>query len=373
MAKLDNCERKDELISYLYEELAPNALLAFQRHLAECRSCQQEATEFGQTRNMLQAWEVPAAPPLDYPNFSTDNLPNSTDLPKLDVASNRKMATNVAATSDPTNLKSCGQKADLISYLYNELDAAQQPIFSQHLQDCASCQQEATEFRRLQPQMQAWTVPTNNRVDLDFAAHQPYTLRRILTDLANILPAWFKYSAAFATACSLLLITMAALQTEVQWNQQGFRLQLGILGSKESNVNLSATPATVATVDEAVVREMVANAITEKQAKLVQDLEEKRSQIVAQLERQIALLSNEISEKNNSQFTRATLELRRKTREELERALLELQQNRGNDNLDDPFNFMGSIDWSERPTTTGSSEGNSKNYNVPEMRRLGKD
>lgn len=59
---LSNCERKDDLVSFLYDELTTPARVQFERHLQDCDSCRDEARAFGRVRDELSTWQVGFAP-----------------------------------------------------------------------------------------------------------------------------------------------------------------------------------------------------------------------------------------------------------------------------------------------------------------------
>lgn len=60
--KAGNCERKDELVSFLYEETAASERAAFERHVNDCDSCRDELRAFGRVRAELSTWQVGFAP-----------------------------------------------------------------------------------------------------------------------------------------------------------------------------------------------------------------------------------------------------------------------------------------------------------------------
>jgi len=53
--------REDALIGYLYGELDPGELAAFESHIAECAECRDEAAAFRGVRAELRMWTPPAA------------------------------------------------------------------------------------------------------------------------------------------------------------------------------------------------------------------------------------------------------------------------------------------------------------------------
>jgi Putative zinc-finger len=56
------CGRKEDLVTYLYDEANAEERASFERHLADCRSCHSELNSFVRVRNDLRAWEVGFTP-----------------------------------------------------------------------------------------------------------------------------------------------------------------------------------------------------------------------------------------------------------------------------------------------------------------------
>lgn len=50
------CERCDDLISFLYEELGPRERRDFEQHLARCSACSRQLASFSEIRNGVVAW-----------------------------------------------------------------------------------------------------------------------------------------------------------------------------------------------------------------------------------------------------------------------------------------------------------------------------
>jgi hypothetical protein len=59
---LANCERKDDLVSFLYDELPAPERAQFEGHLNDCASCRDESRAFGRVREELSTWQVGFAP-----------------------------------------------------------------------------------------------------------------------------------------------------------------------------------------------------------------------------------------------------------------------------------------------------------------------
>jgi molecular chaperone DnaK (HSP70) len=56
------CERKEELVTYLYDEATAAERASFERHLGECEPCSAELNAFGRVREELDTWQVGFAP-----------------------------------------------------------------------------------------------------------------------------------------------------------------------------------------------------------------------------------------------------------------------------------------------------------------------
>lgn len=50
------CERSDDLISFLYQELDEREIRSFEQHLADCSSCSRELSSFSEIRSGVVAW-----------------------------------------------------------------------------------------------------------------------------------------------------------------------------------------------------------------------------------------------------------------------------------------------------------------------------
>lgn len=58
----NNCQRKEDLMTYLYGECTPTEERTFKQHLQECAGCKKEAADFGMVRESLQTWQIPESP-----------------------------------------------------------------------------------------------------------------------------------------------------------------------------------------------------------------------------------------------------------------------------------------------------------------------
>lgn len=67
MTQTFSCERSDELISFLYQELDERAAGDFEKHLAKCSSCSLELASFSEIRNGVVAWREQSLGLVSYP------------------------------------------------------------------------------------------------------------------------------------------------------------------------------------------------------------------------------------------------------------------------------------------------------------------
>jgi len=119
-------------------------------------------------------------------------------------------------------------KDDLVSYLYDELDAASRLAFEGHLRGCADCRDELAAMRSVRADLLTWSPP------------QPDFAFRIVADVADnagsnvlrpVVPswrAWFTPAAGFAAAAVLVLAAAAGLaRVEVHSGPDGFTVRTG--------------------------------------------------------------------------------------------------------------------------------------------------
>jgi len=59
---LNDCGRKEDLVTYLYSEVNTSERASFELHLDDCDSCRNELTVFGRVRDDLEAWQLGLAP-----------------------------------------------------------------------------------------------------------------------------------------------------------------------------------------------------------------------------------------------------------------------------------------------------------------------
>jgi len=59
------CDRKEQLIGFLYDEVDPAEARAFRQHLLTCAECRTELAELRTTRGQIAAW-TPPEPGLDF-------------------------------------------------------------------------------------------------------------------------------------------------------------------------------------------------------------------------------------------------------------------------------------------------------------------
>ncbi len=229
------------------------------------------------------------------------------------------------------NTDNCNRKEDLMTYLYGEMTSAEEREFRKHLGQCRSCEMEERDFKAIRVSMQSWQLGEVPRtvIELEKSTLQPTrTLKQILSELAEALPVWFRYGATFATACTLVLVALAALNTQVRYDSSGFSLQFGLF--QQTVVAQQVDEKKL----EEMARTMVDRAVLEREVSLKQDIESK-----------IATLNKELSEKNASLLSKAALELKMEQRSRLQRALDQIEQrSRGGSEFEqDPFSLWGGV------------------------------
>lgn len=60
------CDRKEELVAYLYNEANATERASFENHLKECDPCSVELNAFGRVRDELSTWQVGFAPRTEW-------------------------------------------------------------------------------------------------------------------------------------------------------------------------------------------------------------------------------------------------------------------------------------------------------------------
>lgn len=60
------CDRKEDLVAYLYGEATVAERASFERHLNDCGDCGAELKAFGRVRDDLSAWQVGFAPRTEF-------------------------------------------------------------------------------------------------------------------------------------------------------------------------------------------------------------------------------------------------------------------------------------------------------------------
>lgn len=113
----------------------------------------------------------------------------------------------------------CDSKEQLVTYLYDELDAADRRLFETHLASCAECREELAGLRSTRSEMAAWAPP---EPDFGFrivrgAAAPPAAPR------FRFRPAW-----GLAAAAVLVLAAGAAIaNVEVRYGADGLVMRTG--------------------------------------------------------------------------------------------------------------------------------------------------
>ena len=121
-------------------------------------------------------------------------------------------------------------KEDLVSYLYDDLDAAARAAFERHLRDCVECRNELASMRMVRADLLQWSPP-----EPDFAfriINEPRTQAgRHGTVLRPDVPSWrARLTPALGLAAAAVLVLAAAAglaHIEVRNGPDGFTVRTG--------------------------------------------------------------------------------------------------------------------------------------------------
>lgn len=141
---------------------------------------------------------------------------------------------------------SCDDKATLVAYLYDEIDAPDRKRVDEHLRQCAECAAEVRALSGVRSELTQWAAPA---AELGFtiiqkAADQPPagTVLRP-PQWRNTVPVW-----AQAVAAILVLAVSAAIaNVQVKSGPDGFVVSTGWMAPAASP---ATAPTSVATADE---------------------------------------------------------------------------------------------------------------------------
>src|SRR5438067_772399 len=137
-------------------------------------------------------------------------------------------------------------KDDLVSYLYDDLDAAARAGFDRHLRDCADCRDELKAMRGVRADLLTWSPPepdfafrivnepraaqANNEPGAAQAGQDRRAARGgpIITPLVPSWRTWLTPAAGLAAAAVLVLAAAAGLaRVEVHNGPDGWTLRTG--------------------------------------------------------------------------------------------------------------------------------------------------
>jgi putative zinc finger protein len=127
----------------------------------------------------------------------------------------------------------CDSKELLVSFVYDELSAAERQGFRAHLETCAECRDEVAGLRTTQRHLASWTPP---EPDLDF---QIVRNSRPVAVSRRVAPLW---GLGLAAAAVLVLATGAAVANiDMRYDANGLVLRTGW-----NRTPSTATPTSVA-------------------------------------------------------------------------------------------------------------------------------
>ncbi len=145
--------------------------------------------------------------------------------------------------------QTCGQKDALVSYLYDECDAAERARVEAHLATCAECRAEVADFRSVRARLAGW-APPDRELGFTISAHPATTAapgeegadRRTWRSARLWMP------AGLAAAAVLLLASAAAIANlDVRYGKDGLVVRTGwrheVPQSNSQVVKQSTSPA----------------------------------------------------------------------------------------------------------------------------------
>jgi hypothetical protein len=160
----------------------------------------------------------------------------------------------------------CDDKATLVSYLYDELDAATRQAVDDHLAQCAICSAEVTALGDVRSELGLWAAPD---ADLDFTIVKKSELAS-----SNVLrPArWWNTVPVWAQAAAAILVVAAGISianVRIASGPQGFSVTTGWMQSEPST---AAGPGVVPALSATSERDAIARQVEGQLASLEQKL-----------------------------------------------------------------------------------------------------
>lgn len=119
-------------------------------------------------------------------------------------------------------------KDELVSYLYDDLDAPSRAAFERHVRGCAECRDELTELRAVRADLLTWSPPEPDFAFRIVSEPRPVRDASVLRPAVPAWRAWFTPAAGFAAAAVLVLAAAAGLaRVDVHNGPDGFTLRTG--------------------------------------------------------------------------------------------------------------------------------------------------
>jgi hypothetical protein len=135
------------------------------------------------------------------------------------------------------NAPNGGCEDSLIAFLYGELNRDEAQLFRNHLQDCAACATELTNFQDVRESVVAWRNESlggvNSPASLSTAAVEKPSALAALRQFFNLAPLWMKGSVAFASVLFCLFAGLAI--TRWQSSSSGSKVTSSNTGESLTN------------------------------------------------------------------------------------------------------------------------------------------
>lgn len=208
-------------------------------------------------------------------------------------------------SDDQQTPNDCGQKGELMDYLYGELIPAQRTSFERHLSACASCSDELSAFGRVRDDLSAWQIGFTPRTEVELPRSWVLRFRELFAQT----PVWARRMAMAAGAAAILLTALSIAQTRVHLSRGDVAVSFG--GAENR--------AGVASLTREEVDQLVKTAVDRERTKLREEASAQmaalREQLAAEQTAQLQAISAEQRAKLDALKASLKVELARTDRQ----------------------------------------------------------
>lgn len=167
----------------------------------------------------------------------------------------------------------CGRQEDLVTYLYDEADAAGRASFERHLDECAACRGELAALSRVRDELSTWQVGFAPRTEIVL----PRSRFAVWRELIGLFPIWVRGAALAGAAAALLLVALSIAGASLSLKDGDFALQFG---------GKSGAATGAASISSQELEQLVQQAVASERARVERDYQAQLAGFKAQLEEQ---------------------------------------------------------------------------------------